>query len=374
MQTLLAGGNEGSNTGSNTGSAVGVDALVVTDVADIRWLTGFAGSNGWAVVRPNVTVVGTDLRYRDRAIADVASSGVEVVASSSRSELDAALVDAAGRGPIGVDPTTVTHARWTELAASLDAVSIESPIRTAREIKDDAEVARIEAAARAADDALAEVEHMVHGAGESVVTEADIRDELEYRMRRHGADDRSYHTIVATGPEHAARPHHEVSRRSLRVGDTVVIDVGALVDGYHSDMTRSYVVGEPTAQQRELYQLVHVSQQAGIDTLRGGISAQRVDRACRDVFVEAGYGDWFVHGTGHGVGLDIHESPMLTSSSTDVISAGNVVTIEPGLYRGGFGGFRIEDLLVVTSDGSRRLNQHPARPFADSTSNDYSTD
>jgi Xaa-Pro aminopeptidase len=230
-------------------------------------------------------------------------------------------------------------------------------------------VARIAAAAAAADAALVEVEPLLFATVDHPVTEADVRNELEYRMRRHGADDRSYETIVASGPEHAARPHHDPGTRTIVEGDTVIIDVGALVDGYHSDMTRSYVIGEPTAQQRELYELVATSQRAGIAAIADAVDpdapgARLIDAASRDVFVAAGYGDWYLHGTGHGVGLEIHERPFHSLVSDDSIRVGNVVTVEPGLYRGGFGGFRIEDLLVVTEQGSSRLTHAPERPFS----------
>jgi Xaa-Pro aminopeptidase len=249
---------------------LGVDALLFVDLLDVRWLTGFTGSNGWVVVRRDHSTLGTDTRYGDRALAETDGSGVEVVAIQQRAGLHAALVEAAGSGAVGVDGQSVTHARWKFLASDLSLVSISSPVGTAREVKDAAEVERIEAAAAAADEALAEVEPMLLGTLDTPVTEADVRDELEYRMRRHGADDRSYETIVASGPDHAARPHHEVGRRMIIEGDTVVIDVGALVDGYHSDMTRSYVIGDPTAQQREIYELVQRSQTAGLESLRTG--------------------------------------------------------------------------------------------------------
>jgi Xaa-Pro aminopeptidase len=342
---------------------LGVDALLFVDLLDVRWLTGFTGSNGWVVVRRDHSTLGTDTRYGDRALAETDGSGVEVVAIQQRAGLHAALVEAAGSGAVGVDGQSVTHARWKFLASDLSLVSISSPVGTAREVKDAAEVERIEAAAAAADEALAEVEPMLLGTLDTPVTEADVRDELEYRMRRHGADDRSYETIVASGPDHAARPHHEVGRRMIIEGDTVVIDVGALVDGYHSDMTRSYVIGDPTAQQREIYELVQRSQTAGLESLRTGVTAAAVDSACREVFIDAGYGDWYLHGTGHGVGLQIHESPFHSQASDEVIRAGNVVTIEPGLYRGGFGGIRIEDLVVVTTEGHRVLTHHPKQPF-----------
>jgi len=343
--------------------AGGVDAVLYTDLTDVRWLTGFTGSNGWAVVRPDEVLLGTDGRYDERARAETADAGVTVIVETQPQRLHQRLVETlATARTVGLDATTVSHHDWTRLAGEIALQQVDSFVRARRAVKDDAEVARIEAAAGAADAALADVERDVLGAVDATITESAVRDELEYRMRLHGADDRSYATIVASGPDHAARPHHEVARRPLRAGDTVVIDVGALVDGYHSDMTRSYVVGSPSAQQVELYELVAASQRAGLAALAPGVAARDVDQACRTVFADAGYADWFVHGTGHGVGLQIHESPFLAASSQAVVEEGNVVTVEPGLYRGGFGGFRIEDLVVVTGEGPRVLTHTPQRP------------
>ena len=149
-------------------------------------------------------------------------------------------------------------------------------------------------------------------------TEADVRDELEHRMRRLGADGPSYDTIVASGPDNAARPHHDTGRRTIVEGDTVIIDVGALVDGYHSDMTRTFVVGDPTSEQREVYDLVLAAQLAGLAAVAAGVAARDVDAACRRACSPPpGCGDWFLHGTGHGVGLDIHEDPFASTVSTD---------------------------------------------------------
>ena len=190
-------------------------------------------------------------------------------------------------------------------------------------------------------------------------TEADVRDELEQRMRRLGADGPSYATIVASGPTFAARPHHETGRRTIVDGDLVIIDVGALVDGYHSDMTRTFVVGEPTAQQAEIYDLVRQAQAAGLNASRPGVAAADVDEACRAVFRDAGFADWFIHNTGHGVGLDIHEDPFSSPVSEATLLEGDVVTVEPGLYRDGFGGVRIEDLVSVTATGCVLLTHVP---------------
>lgn len=338
------------------------DALLLTDLVDIRWLTGFTGSNGWVVLHDGDLVLVTDGRYGDRARAETAGAGATVIAESRRDRLHERLVGAlAGAARVALDPSTTSHAEWARLADDISVVPQESWVARARRVKDEAEVARIEAAAAAADAALAEVEPMVLSAPGAGAREADIRNELEHRMRLHGADDRSYATIVASGPTNAARPHHEVGARQLEAGDTVVIDVGALVDGYHSDMTRSYVIGPASSEQVALYELVAASQLAGLDALAPGVSAREVDAACRDVFRDAGYGDWFLHGTGHGVGLQIHESPFLSSVNDEPIEAGNVVTVEPGLYRDGFGGFRIEDLCVVTATGHRVLTHTPTR-------------
>jgi Xaa-Pro aminopeptidase len=342
----------------------GCDALLFTDLVDVRWLTGFTGSNGWAVLTSDELLLGTDGRYGDRARAETASSGATVIAETSRARLHERLVAALGAaGCVGLDPASTSHAEWQRLAGDVALEPTDSIVGLQRRVKDAAEIERMTAAAAAADAALAEVEPILFATVDEPVTEADIRNELEYRMRLHGADDRSYETIVASGPDHAARPHHEATGRRIVEGDTVIIDVGALVDGYHSDMTRSYVIGEPTEEQRRIYALVEASHAAGTAALRPGITARALDSVCRDVFDEAGHLDWYLHGTGHGVGLVIHEPPFHSQASDDELIAGNVVTVEPGLYRVGFGGFRIEDLLVVTETGSQPLTHTVPRPF-----------
>jgi len=340
--------------------AAATGATLYTDLTDVRWLTGFVGTNGWAVVRKDELIVGTDGRYGDKAREETSGTGATVIVEQQAAALHDRLVEVLGTAAVCLDSTSVSHAAWEQLAADVHLVHQPSPVMVARRTKDEAEIARIEAAAACADGALAVVEPQLCG-----MTEADVRMELEYQMRLHGADDRSYDTIVATGPEHGARPHHGASGRTIIEGDTVIIDVGALVDGYHSDMTRSWVMGAATEHQREIYELVATAQQAGLDAIGPGVAAKDVDAACRHVFVDAGYGDWFIHGTGHGVGLDIHENPFHSAASTDIILEGYVVTVEPGLYRGGFGGFRIEDLVLVTEPvngtGHRVLTHSPKR-------------
>lgn len=343
-------------------------SVIVSDPANIRWLVGFGGSLGWVVVGPERIVLVTDYRYADRAAADLAGAGlddvVDIDARKLRTEIVDAVVDAAaalaGPGaPLLAEDGHLTHAVWTSLAERIPLEPAGNAVTACRRVKDAGEVARIAAGAAIADRALTVVYPMLADRP----TEADVRDELDYRMRRYGADGPSYDTIVASGPTFAARPHHHTGRRTIVEGDTVVIDVGALVDDYHSDMTRSFVVGEPTARQREIFDIVREAQAKGLAAVAAGVKAVDVDTACREVFRAADLEDWYLHGTGHGVGLLIHEDPFESATSADVLVEGDVVTVEPGLYRDGFGGFRIEDLVSVTATGCDILT-HLARDLS----------
>ena len=262
----------------------------MTNLTNVRWLTGFTGSNGWVAVLPDRLVLGTDGRYRDRAEAELADAGVdaEILTGFTRAEQHEQLIGTLrGIPQVGAEAATLTHAAWTSLAAEIDIVPSDGHIEAERRVKDIGEVARIAEAARIADVALAAVAPLL-GDGP---TEVDIRDELDHRMRRLGAAGPSYDTIVASGPDNAARPHHEPGTRRIVEGDTVVIDVGALVDGYHSDMTRSYVVGDPTGEQQEIYDLVLEAQLAGLQAVDAGVAARDVDAVCRDIFEAAGHLD-----------------------------------------------------------------------------------
>ncbi len=330
--------------------------LLVSTPSNIRWLTSFGGSLGWVVVAPDRLTLITDGRYGERATGDLAAAGVdaEVVVGRTRPELRELIVATAG-SQVLAEASHLSHAAWTDFANDVTLEPDAGTVTTLRRVKDAGELARIARAAEIADAALAEVAPMLSQG----LTETDVRNELDQRMRRLGADGLSYEPIVGSGPELAARPHHETGRRAIVEGDTVIIDVGALVDGYHSDMTRTFVVGEPTELQTELYDLVRAAQQAGLDAVAPGLPARELDAACRSVFEEAGYGDWFIHGTGHGVGLDIHEQPFAAKVTDDELVVGDVVTVEPGLYRGGFGGIRIEDLVTVTATGCRIFTHLP---------------
>lgn len=338
-------------------AAADLPGLLVVEPHNVRWLTGFSGSVAFVILTSDRTVLVTDRRYGDRACDETAAADeVEVRVGATQADLRRLVVEACrGLARVGAEATHLTHARWQDLASDLPLEPADGTIEAHRRSKDPGELARIGLAASIADRALAEVAPRLGDAP----TELDVRHELEYLMRRLGADGPSYDTIVASGPEHAARPHHGAERRTIVEGDTVVIDVGALVEGYHSDMTRSYVVGEADDRQRELYDLVLAAQLAGLAAVRADVPAREVDAAARAVFAEAGVLDWYLHSTGHGVGLQIHEEPFHAPGSSAHLLAGDVVTVEPGLYRAGLGGIRIEDLVLVTPTGHQLLTQTP---------------
>lgn len=338
-----------------------VDALLVTDLTNIRYLTGFTGSAALLVVGPDALTFVTDGRYGQQAADQLAAAGVEAVievTSTAQRERVVAAVAAAGAHRLGLEADAVTWAAQrrydTEWFPALELVPTTGLVAGLRLHKDDGELDRLATAAAIADAALAEVRsRLAEGP-----TEVEFGLELDAAMRRLGADDVSFETIVASGPN-GAKPHHRPSHRRVVEGDLVVIDFGALVDGYHSDMTRTLAVGEITETQRRMYDTVLAAQAAGVASVRAGTAAATVDQACRSVIADAGWGDAFLHGTGHGVGLLIHEDPRVGQTSTATLEPRCVVTVEPGVYLPEHGGVRIEDTVVVTRDGCLPLTHTP---------------
>ncbi len=342
----------------------GCDAVLVTNLTNIRYLTGFTGSSAMLLVTPDDLVFVTDGRYRDQATSQLGEARVAAAVEIGRTsdEQREILTKAiGGLSRLGLEAEAVTWAQQrrfdTEWFEGAEMVPTEGLVEDLRRVKDAGEVARIKAACAMADAALAAVRHRL---GEGV-TEAEVALELEWQMRRLGADGPSFDTIVASGPN-AAMPHHRAGGRRITDGDLVVIDFGALVDGYHSDMTRTAMVGEPTETQRRMLDAVHASQAAGVAAVRSGVDARDVDEACRAVLRDAGWEDAFLHGTGHGVGLDIHESPRISATAPGSLADGHVVTVEPGVYLPEHGGVRIEDTVVVTAEGCRTLTLAPKEP------------
>lgn len=332
-----------------------VDALLVTNLTNIRYLTGFTGSAALLLVGPGGLTFVTDGRYGQQAEAQLTAAGVDAaieVSGSGQQDLVTAAVAAAGVARLGLEADAVTWAAQRTYDRTwfpdLELVPTSGLVASLRREKDDGEIARIAAACAVADVALAEVRPRLA----ERPTEVEFGLELDTAMRRLGADDVSFETIVASGPN-GARPHHRPGTRTIAEGDLVVIDFGALVDGYHSDMTRTIMVGEPTATQARMYDVVAEAQAAGVAAVADGVAARDVDDACRSVIERAGWSDAFLHGTGHGVGLDIHEDPRVGQTSTATLSTRCVVTVEPGVYLPEHGGVRIEDTVVVTDGGCR---------------------
>ena len=338
--------------------AAGVDAAVIVEAANVRWLTGFTGSNGTvAVLGSGGVLLLTDARYAEQAPAELAEAGcsdeIEVVVARRTVEAAAARLDGATR--LGLEDSVAwgEQIRWSEAVAA-ETVPLSGLVEGMRAVKDQAELARMEAAAHIADEALAGVVPVLRPG----VTEVQIQQTLDDTIRSAGASGPAYETIVASGPN-SALPHATPTDRPLEPGDLVIVDVGAMVDGYRSDMTRTFVLGDPSDRAAAMLDAVGRSQAAGVAAAGPGVEAAQIDKACRSVLDDAGMGDAFVHGTGHGVGLDIHELPRVAAGSTAALEPGNVLTVEPGVYFPGFGGVRVEDLLVVTDSGCRPLTLHP---------------
>jgi Xaa-Pro aminopeptidase len=331
---------------------LGIDGLLVTRLPNVRYLTGFTGSNGQVLVVPGGAVFFTDGRYGEQSRREVP----EVERVVSRDPLPAAVAAAADRGigRLGFEAAGVTYRTWEQLRAvdGTELVPVGPEVETLRRVKDRAEVEAIERAQEAAD--LAFERAVLGGALREGIAERDLALELELAMRRAGADEPGFETIVAFG-ENAAEPHHHPGDRALARGDVVKLDFGALRDGYRSDMTRTVAFGAPPARLRELHDLVAIAQRAGVAAARDGASTKEVDRAARRVIEEAGLGEAFPHGLGHGVGLEIHEDPFLRWDREEPLAEGMVVTVEPGVYVPGLGGVRIEDMVEITADGCRVL-------------------
>ncbi|HEU5472823.1 MAG TPA: Xaa-Pro peptidase family protein [Actinophytocola sp.] len=334
-----------------------VDALLVVDLLNIRYLTGFTGSNAALLVHAEDerrTVFCTDGRYLTQSERQVPD--LERLIERQSTIAVAALAGERGVARTGYESQHVTVEQLDELAsaagAKVELVRTPGRVERLRLIKDDTEVEALRMACAAADRALAGL--IDHGGLAPGRTEREVARDLENRMLDHGAAGPSFESIVATGANSAV-PHHRPTDAMLRPGDLVKLDFGALVDGYHSDMTRTVVLGEPAGWQRELYDLVAAAQAAGRAALRVGTATSEVDAAARKVIEDAGHGEHFLHGLGHGVGLEIHEAPSLAKTGQGRIAAGMAVTVEPGVYLSGKGGVRIEDTLVVRDDDPELL-------------------
>ena len=335
-----------------------LDGLLVTGLLDVRWLTGFTGTNGACLVTRDRRLFLTDFRYLEQA-AEQVGGGFETVRSGR--DLLGELAALAPAGRVGFDDSRVTvraHARLAEKAGrGVELVAAEALVAELREIKDAGEIERIAAAAELA---TAAFEQTVVGPGLAGRTEREVAFELEQAMRRAGAEDVAFASIVAAGA-HAALPHAVPRDVEIPAGVLVTVDWGAQLDGYCSDCTRTLASGAVGGREREVYELVLAAEEAALAAVAPGIGCAALDAVARELIEAAGHGEAFGHGLGHGVGLEVHEGPRLGKGVAGELAAGNVVTIEPGVYLPGELGVRIEDLTVVTDSGPRVLTPFPKR-------------
>jgi Xaa-Pro aminopeptidase len=329
-----------------------LDRMLVTDLTNVRYLTGFTGTNGACVCGPGVRLFFTDFRYTERAAAEV--EGWEPITVEG-DWLGAIAERLQGRAGFEDDQMSVrVLAKLKEkLAEGVEPVAAGGMVERLRRVKDEVELAAIEAASELADEVwLWSVERGFAGR-----SERDVARAAEARIRELGGDP-SFPAIVAAGPN-GALPHAEPAEREIGRGELVVFDMGAKLDGYCSDGTRTYATGEPGEEARGVYEVVREAQAAALGAIAAGVGGEAVDAVARKAIDAAGHGERFGHGLGHGVGLEVHEAPRLSLRSEDVLAAGEVVTVEPGIYLPGRRGVRIEDLVVVTADGHRNLSGLP---------------
>lgn len=333
-----------------------IDGMLVTSAVNRRYLSGFTGSSGYLLITRDEAVLFSDFRYRTQAPAEATAftfvehgqKWVETVRDKAR-EL--------GVRKLAYEDHDLTVHGFRQVAEAFEGTELlpaGNMVEQIRMVKDDAELAVMKEACAIADKAF---EHML-GVLKPGVTEKEAALELEFFMRRLGAAGTSFETILASG-ERSALPHGTASDRKLAAGEFVTLDFGAYYNGYCSDLTRTVVLGPASDRHREIYDIVLEAQQAVLDGIRPGMTGREADKIARDIIGRYGYGDRFGHGTGHGLGMEIHEEPRLSVSGEVVLAPGMTVTVEPGIYIPGFGGVRIEDDIVITEDGAALLTHAP---------------
>jgi Xaa-Pro aminopeptidase len=326
------------------------EPLLVTNLVNVLYLTGFDSSNAALLVRPGgETTLFTDFRYAESAKS---IDGVEVVMTKR-----ALLADVGGRvtGRLQFEADVLPYAQWQRLSSGgAELVPTEGIVAGVRAVKDDEEVAKIQRAARIADRALEAL------TAETWVgrTERDVGWRLLELCHAHGADDRAFESIVASGPR-GALPHGRPTDNLIEKRTLVTVDWGVTVDGYYSDCTRTFSTGELPGRLREIYDVCLAAQQAAVAGIKAGMTGVEADALAREPITAAGYGEFFGHGLGHGVGMEVHEAPRLSTESSDTLVEGHCVTVEPGIYLPGEGGVRIEDLAIVRKDGLQVLTSFP---------------
>ena len=333
-----------------------LEALLVTSLPNVHYLTGFSGSAGVLLATMRDAVLFTDPRYDLQAHGQVKDARVVIVNADA---LTAAAKRAnRSRSPkVGFEAAVVsfqTHKRLKELLSGKRLVPTAGWIETLRIVKDEGEIEQIRRAVALSSRAFSETVPLLRPG----ILEMEVAAEIEYRMRRYGAEQPSFETIVAFGPR-TALPHARAGARALKPGECILMDLGAILNGYVSDMTRTVFLGRPSRKASRMYQAVLEAQIEAEETVRAGVECAAVDQAARRVLERYGYEQYFTHSTGHGVGREIHELPRIGKKQRTVLPECAVITVEPGVYLPGFGGVRIEDVVVVRKEGPEILTQTP---------------
>ncbi|WP_394119817.1 M24 family metallopeptidase [Planococcus donghaensis] len=328
-----------------------VEAVLVTSPFNLRYITEFTGTAGLALVTQDKAVFITDFRYTEQASVQVKE--FEVV-QAKKNLMDEAVqaIDSLSIKTLAFEQDYMTYATALQYKEKVEVEMepISNLIEKIRMVKTPEEVAVLKAAAKIADDAF---EHIC-GFIRPGLTELDVSNELEFFMRKQGATSSSFDVIVASGLR-SALPHGVATDKVIEDGDMITLDFGALYNGYISDITRTVAVGEPSAQMKEIYDIVLKAQELGVEKIGPGMSGIEADAIARDFIKSKGYGEAFGHSTGHGIGLEVHESPGLSFRSETILEPGMAVTVEPGIYLPGVGGVRIEDDILITESGNERL-------------------
>jgi len=334
-----------------------LDGLWVTNPTNMFYLSGFTGGTAGLLVTQDAAVIVTDSRYTEQARLEAPGYRVEQHGTPVWATLKS-LVDEFRVGRLGFEKQHITYQAFEEMSAALapaELVPTQGIIEELRAIKDPQEIARIERAVALADEGFTHILNFIKPG----VSERDLNVELEFYLRRRGATAMSFPSIVASGPR-GALPHGEPTDRQVQSGEFITLDFGVLVDRYCSDMTRTVAVGKINEEQKKVYETVLKAQLAGIAAVAAGKVGRDVDAVARDVIAKAGYGQYFGHGLGHGVGLNVHDAgPRLSPTEEKTLPVGAVVTVEPGIYIPGWGGVRIEDVVVVEATKARVLTHSP---------------
>jgi Xaa-Pro aminopeptidase len=343
-------------------SEEGLDALLVYQPENRRYLSGFTGSEAMLLITQDRAVLATDSRYWEQAEREAPEFSLFQVTTRYVMQMTDLLAAAGYPKHIGFESTFITVDlldQLTDAAPDVKWIATKDVVEDLRVIKDASEIALIKRAARIADEGFESLCKTLRPG----MTEHEAAWELEAYLRTHGADKIAFDLIVGSGPG-GAEPHHHNSSRVIEAGEPIVLDLGAHVNGYNSDLTRTICLGQPKDDRfMEIYSIVLRAQEAALNGIRAGMTGIEADKLARDVIVAAGYGDQFGHGLGHGVGLAVHEEPRASRLAEDPLPAGSTLTVEPGIYQPGWGGVRIEDLTLVGENGVQLLSHASKEPL-----------